>query len=385
MTRRACTAVRRVVLWGTCDTGKPRVRILRDGLRAQGVEVIECRSDIWSQVQDKSQVGVARWLGLLFRVVLAYPLLVWRYLRLPEHDWVLLGYPSIPDVFVIRLFAWLRGARIAMDWFLCAYDTVVLDRRLIGRKHPLSLLLWSTEWFAIRLADAVFMDTQAHARRMEDLFGLQEGRCGAVWVGVERGMFTAREGTAHAHCNERLRVLFYGQFIPLHGAPTIVEAARLLRDEPVEWLMIGRGQESGRIRAMLEEDPLPRLRWLEWVEYERLVEHIAGADLCLGVFGSSEKAGSVIPNKVFQVIAAGKPIITRDSPGIRELLDHDPPCVYLIPASDSTALAATIKEHAARQRPLRCHPGRLLRIDEAAIGGQLKTMLETCSSRETAR
>ena len=47
--------------------------------------------------------------GLAFRALWVYPALVVRYLRLPRHDWVLLGYPAIPDVFVIRLFAIRRG------------------------------------------------------------------------------------------------------------------------------------------------------------------------------------------------------------------------------------------------------------------------------------
>lgn len=341
--------------------------------------MIECRTDVWHQVRDKSRIGMVRWLGLLARLLSAYPLLIWRYLRLPKHDWVLLGYPAIPDVFVIRLFAWLRGAGVAMDWFLSAYDTVVQDRRMVERKHPLAMLLWSVEWLAVRAADTVFMDTDAHARRMERMFGLQEGRCRSVWVGVERDAFTLRGNANHdGFEGDGLRVLFYGQFIPLHGASTIVEAARLLRDEPVQWLMIGSGQESAQIRRQLDAQPLPRLRWLEWVAYEQLIEHIAAAELCLGIFGISDKAGSVIPNKVFQAIAAGKPIATRDSPAIRELLAHSPPCAYLVAANDPVALAATIRTHAAARRAAfetSCHAELSPRIDAAAIGGQLERML----------
>ncbi|HEU4806372.1 MAG TPA: glycosyltransferase [Nitrobacter sp.] len=385
---RPAQSAMRVVLWGTCDTGKPRVRILRDGLRARGVDVVECRIDVWGGVQDKSQAGIGRWLGLLARIVLAYPVLAWHYLRLPRHDWVLLGYPAIPDVFVIRLLAWLRGAKVAMDWFLCAYDTVVSDRKLVGPRHPLALLLWGTEWLAIRLADCVFMDTQAHARRMEQLFQLDEGRCGSVWVGVEHDVF-APQSVAPARPDAALRVLFYGQFIPLHGAATIVQAAQLLRDEPVDWLLIGRGQDGERIRRLLESDPLPRLRWLEWVDYPRLVEHIGAADLCLGIFGTSEKAASVIPNKVFQVLAAGRPIVTRDSAAIRELLGHQPPCSYLVPADDPQALAGAVRAHAtmraANPSPSPCHAGLSTRIHAGAIGDQLLTLLTTSFSRETAR
>ena len=80
-----------------------------------------------------------------------------------------------------------------------------------------------------------------------------------------------------------------------------------------------------------------KLRWVDWVDYADLVSWISRADLCLGIFGTSEKAASVIPNKVYQVVAAGRPVVTRDSPAIRELLEHAPPCVYLIPPGDAPA------------------------------------------------
>src|SRR3546814_3316686 len=91
-----------------------------------------------------------------------------------------------------------------------------------------------------------------------------------------------------------MHVLFYGQFIPLHGVDTVIRAARLLRNEPVEWQIIGQGQVAPCIRAMLAEEPLPKLHWLEWVEYRQLKQFIAEAELCLGIFGTSEKAASVI-------------------------------------------------------------------------------------------
>jgi glycosyltransferase involved in cell wall biosynthesis len=172
--------------------------------------------------------------------------------------------------------------------------------------------------------------------------------------------------------------LFYGQFIPLHGVDIIIQAAQYLGDAPIRWTLIGRGQEAPRIQAQLAKQPVDGLQWLEWVPYERLLEHIAQADVCLGIFGTSQKAASVIPNKVFQVVAAGRPLVTCDSPGIRELLTDSPPCVRLVPAGEAKALADAVHEYIDLRHtlPSRCHAKLHRRIDPTAVAGQFLAMIE---------
>lgn len=371
----------RIVLWGTYDTSKPRVRILSEGIRRGGHELVECHAEVWRGIADKSQLqGPLRKLLVLVTWLASYPKLWWRYWRLPSHDLVLISYPGLLDVLCITALARLRGVPVVWDVFISLYDTIVEDRRLMGAKTLAARLLWWLERLAFRVADLSFMDTAAHARRVEDLFGLPAQSCGAVFVGAETEHFTIDEAQpAPAPPTNPLRVLFYGQFIPLHGIDHIVEAARVLREEPVEWVLIGVGQEAERIRDLLAEDPLPRVRRLDWVEYDQLVGWIDAADLCLGIFGGSAKAASVIPNKVFQVVAAGRPLITRDSPAIRELLRHDPPCVSLTPAGSGQALAAAIRAFMAMtggQRVGGCHRELRLRIDAAAVGEQFHRCIE---------
>ena len=122
---------------------------------------IECHADIWSGIEDKSQIsGVFSKLTFMFHIS-CYPSLLWRYLRLPAHDLVLVSYPGLFDVLLIRCFAWLKRTPVAWDVFLSAYDTVVDDRRLFGVRHPLTRVLWGLEWLAVRAADGIFMDTEA--------------------------------------------------------------------------------------------------------------------------------------------------------------------------------------------------------------------------------
>lgn len=375
----------RILCWGTYDTSKPRARLLLKGLRLAGAQVDECHADIWHGVIDKSQVrGLRQRLGIGTRWLLSYPGLAWRLARAPTPDVVLIGFPGILDILVAAPIARLRGIPLVWDMFMSIYDTVVEDRRMVPRDGIAAKCLHALERFALHRADLVFLDTQAHARRIESLFGLATGSAGAVWVGAEIEHFHAdplRETTDPAPIDPSgqppLRVLFYGQFIPLHGIETIVHAARLTRGEPIEWQLIGKGQEADRIKALLTEQPLPKVHWETWVDYEQLHRHIAGADVCLGIFGASEKAASVIPNKVFQIVATGKPLITRDSPAIREMLDDAPPCVSLVPAADAQTLADAVRGFARCDRPVRpCHGLLQGKLDARAIGQQCIAMLK---------
>lgn len=362
----------RVVFWGTYDTGKPRVRILLRGLREAGVEIIECHADVWRGIEDKSQIrGWFAWLRVAAGWLVSYPRLVLKYLRLPPHDVLMVGYLGHLDVLVLWPFAKLRGVPVVWDAFLSLYDTVVEDRKLIGPSQPLAFFLKGWEYLACCAADLVMLDTQAHADYFAQAFKVPRTKLAAVFVGTEPEIFSPRLPAAERRTGDDLTVLFYGQFIPLHGIETILRAAQLLKDEPVRWILVGRGQAEPQIRAMLDSHPLPRLQWIPWVAYPQLPEWIGRADVCLGIFGASAKASRVIPNKVFQILACGKPVITRDSPAIRELLAPDAPGVCLVPPEDPEALAEAVSRLAARHREQAegaLHRTVVARICPSAVG-----------------
>lgn len=369
----------RILCWGTYDTSKPRARILIDGLRRNGVEVIEHHADIWGGVVDKSQIrGLGQRLSIVLRWIFAYPRLLWKLAREPRPDVILIGFPGLIDIIVAAPIARIRGIPLAWDMFMSIYDTVVEDRQLLRRGGLAARLLHGLERFSLHRADLVFLDTQAHARRIEELFELPLNSLGAVWVGVETEHFHAAPPPRVPQAQTgSMRVLFYGQFIPLHGIETIVRAARLTREEDIDWRLIGKGQESARIESLLDEQPLSRLQWDTWVDYSQLHRHIAEADVCLGIFGTSEKAASVIPNKVFQIISMGRPLITRDSPAIRELVEDEVPCVQLVPPADPEALAEAVRALAhdrSRAHPA-CRSALKGELDAKFIGKQCITLL----------
>lgn len=333
----------KVVFWGTYDTGKPRTRILIRGLKENSVDLIECHSHIWGGVEDKSQLkGILAKLKFVLTWVLSYPGLIIQYLLLPKHDTVIVGYLGQLDVLVIWPFAKMRGAKIVWDAFLSLYDTVVNDRKLTTAKSINGRLLYWWEWLSCRAADLVVLDTNAHRELFVHLFNLDETQTASVWVGVEPERFPTVNNKEIKNREEVLKVLFYGQFIPLHGIPFIIKAARRLKNERVKFTLIGVGQEWEHVQQMMKEEPLENIEFIDWVDYRELHQLIAQADVCLGIFGDSDKASRVIPNKVYQIVQSGKPLITRDSPAIRELFAIENQFVVLIKPASSEALAESI-------------------------------------------
>lgn len=370
-----------VAYWGTYDTGKPRNRIMIRGLRGNDVEVVECHNNVWKGIEDKSQLhGWTERLRAVVRWFLGYPGLLLRYLRLPKHDAVVVGYIGQLDVLVLWPFARLRGVPIIWDAFMSLYNTVVEDRRLISSKHPLAHLLFAWEWLACRAADRIVLDTKTHGQYFVDKFRLPPEKVDRVFLGAETDIFMPYSSNQlETTTNERsgsFTVLFYGQYIPLQGIETVVRAAKLTDGNNIRWVLIGKGQESPKILDLIEELKPTNLEQIDWVPYQELITWIHNADVCLGIFGDTDKAKRVIPNKVFQILSAGRSLITGDTPAIRELVSPSENIV-LVPPGNPESLASAVS-HMYMNRRNTQEWGNSLKKDAIApdkVGQTLKKIL----------
>ncbi len=332
-----------VCYFGTYSMGEgyPVNRVLIEGLRRAGATVWECRVGLWDVAGDP---GASKWnaprgpagrLRLAAAWALAWGRLAWRWATGPPADVVIVGYLGHVDVLLARL---LTRRPVVLNALFSLHDTLVDDRRLVAPGSALARAIRGLDRLACRAADLVFLDTRAHIEYFVSEFGLPPERFHRVFVGSDRAAVPSSPRPPHAPC----RALFVGTFIPLHGAGTIVAAAERLRgaEPPIEVRLIGRGQEFEATAEAVARLNLTRVELVgRWVGREELARELADADVCLGVFGASAKARRVIPSKVFDALAAGKPVITADTPAARELLTHGEDA-WLCPPEDPDALAA---------------------------------------------
>lgn len=322
------------VMWlGTYDRAYPRPRVLIAGLREHGVEVVEHHRPVWERRRDKTRgLRPLPLAASALRFAGAWGGLAVAGARERPVDAVVAGYLAQPDALPAWCVARARGVPLVVDMMISLADTLGGDRAMAGRAAVATLA--GIDRVSMRLADLVLADTAAGADWLAHRFGVPRERIAVVPVGAEPGRFPRAPepgGPPHA--------LFYGKLAPLHGVATVLEAARAPGAPPVR--LIGDGQLGSWLEAELGRDRPPGLTWERWVPYESLGAEVAAAAVCLGVFGTSEKAARVVPNKVWQAMAAGRPVVTADTPAIREVLE-DGVSALLVPPGDAPALAAAL-------------------------------------------
>jgi len=357
----------KVLYFGTYERHYPRNAQVVSCLRRAGVDVIECNRAVWE--------GRENWqLGFRQALRVARAELSLARIENSEVDAVVVGYPGHADVPVARRVA--AGRPVVFNPLVSLYDTLVEDRGRFRRRSLAARMLRSVDRFAFSRATLVVADTEAHAAYFAEQFGLPHERLATCFVGAEDGLFRpgpAATGPFHA--------LFVGKLIPLHGLETILAAARLASEIPFR--IVGSGQLEAALASRSSN-----VEWVPWVEYESLPGAYHAAGCALGIFGVGEKAARVIPNKAFQALACGRPLVTADTPAARELLT-DGESALLVPPGDPEALATAVRrlaldrDVAARlaERGLAAYRER---ASEAVLGVRWRELLEGILRSPTA-
>ncbi len=336
----------RICFFGTYERDYPSNRTLIEGLTRAGWQVRECHVPLWEKERNKTGTYLGP-CSLILRAValkLAYFRLLLKYLfKVDNYDIMVVGYIGHLDMPLAWLLTRLPRRPLVFSPLISLYDTLVDDRRAFSDGTLMSRLLrWLDRWTCAK-ADLVLLDTHAHIDYFSDTFNLPRDHFKRVFVSApEPGAIPAPTGPKPP--DDRLfQVVFIGKFTPLHGLPYMVEAARRLRDEPdIVFHFIGSGQLSDEMRETVRRLALENVRLTEWIPYETIPQYLQGAGVCLGIFGTTDKASRVIPGKVFIALSVGKAVVTADSPAIRELLT-DGDSVVLCERGNPAALAGAIR------------------------------------------
>jgi glycosyltransferase involved in cell wall biosynthesis len=368
---------RAVAYFGTFDPAYTRNAVLIAGLRERGVAVHEIRAPL-PAIDAAAMATAAGATRVAGGVLAAHARLAAQHRRRLDVDAVIVGYPGHLVVPFGRLVAAVRRSRLVFDPLVSLGDTFSGDRALVDATSTLGRAVAAADRVAFGCAGLVLADTWEQAAFYGSRFAVPRERLAVVPVGALPEP-QATGAARHLGPNEPLVVFQYGKWSPLHGAETVLAAAELLRGRPVRFVLAGEGQLSTELRARIVARGLDNVDWLGMQRPGQLRALTLAADVCLGAFGTSEKARRVVPTKVHEALACGRPVVTADSAAARELL-QDGADALLVPPGDAAALAAALERLTAEG--LRAALGAaglaLYRraLTPAAVAGRLLAALE---------
>jgi glycosyltransferase involved in cell wall biosynthesis len=129
-----------------------------------------------------------------------------------------------------------------------------------------------------------------------------------------------------------------------HGLETILNAAERLRDRhDVKFILLGAGAERAQLSQLLNKLRLPNVRLLEKQPRERIPAFLAAADSCLVPLRNQEVFKSAIPSKLFEAMAAARPVILSVEGEAKEILVASEAGLAIPPEDPGTLVGAILK------------------------------------------
>lgn len=245
------------------------------------------------------------------------------------------------DVQAARKWCDSKGIPLIFDPLISSYDKQVFERKKFAVDASSALKLLRYEQQIFQMADRVIADTQAHADFFIESLGVNSEKAFVIPVSAEEQYFFPQTSAERAG-SSRLQVLFYGSFLELHGIDVIADAILLSKGLAIDWTLIGTGPMRHSFEAKVGS--AVNLKLIDWVDYKELPTIIAAMDVVLGVFDSGNKASRVIPNKVYQAMACGKPVVTLRSQAYpKALLDRSDSGLYWVKPGKADEIIQALK------------------------------------------
>lgn len=333
------------ILWtGTFVPEFERNKRLGEYLAESGARVRQVRQRLWPE--DRVAAFTESRLKVVGRMAYVYPVLFLRLVIARRPDVYLVSYPGWFDVPVVKLVASLKRRPVVFDVFISLSDTAISDRQLAGTDSGVAKLAGWIDRVSMRMSDRIISDTRTHADFLAALSGIPSERVGVVYLGADESVF----GPVAVEPDPNT-VLFYGTFVPLQGADVIVQAAKRLSNTGVRIRFIGAGQTLDETVNLADELGVKNVDFLGRMPQLELKNELAGAALCLGIFGKTAKASRVVPHKVYEALAAGRPVLTGRTEAIKEVFHENE--VLLVPPTDPDKLAEAIHSAIKDQDKLR--------------------------------
>ena len=366
----------KICYFGTYDKFYTSNKLILDGLRQNGAEVLEVNAHIRVTRLD-SQKDMGLW-PLFKRIIKKYRIFVEtakHFNSIRRCDAIYVGYPGHIDVLLAVILGKLLHIPVMFNPLVVLYTGFTEEQRILRKDSFLGRLAKWGEGRIYNWCDLVFADTPLQVTLLKDLFKVPEEKIRVLLIGADDKFYTY---TPYTNTSKKMNVCYYGLYSPIHGVDYIIECARLLKNDPdITFSMIGIGQTFEKNYKRAQELKLKNITFFHETPEHEHPGIMAKSDVFLGFLEDHPSVVRVVPNKVYQGVAMGKVVITAKSPAIESVFT-DKENIYLCKPKDAKELSeilVTLKKDPTLRKSIADNGYKLFveKLNPKAIGRELMT------------
>jgi glycosyltransferase involved in cell wall biosynthesis len=252
------------------------------------------------------------------------------------------------------------------------------------------LLIRASEWlerFLYRHADQVVVNSPGFIGHVQARGARQVA---VIPNGADAGMFdpgASGEGFRKDHgLGGKYVALYAGAHGLSNDLGTLLEAANLLRDQrEIAIVLLGDGKDKPALQARAAALGLDNVHFLPPVPKNEMGQALAASDACIAILKPVPMYGTVYPNKVFDYLAAGRPVVLAMEGVIRQVVEEAGAGIPVRPG-DAVALAGALRQLAAdpqagREMGLRGRSYVETHFDRPVLADKLAALMERLVNR----
>ncbi len=241
--------------------------------------------------------------------------LIWRLCRLPRHD-VVVSFTSPPLIGVVGAVLAIVWRRRSVQWLMDINPDIAFAVGYLNRRGMVGRFLTACLRFSLRNSeDIVVLDRWMQARVEAHRVSRPRIHIVSPWPVNDfdgesfRGAPRDNSFRSELGLKGKFVILFSGNHSIVHPMDTLLEAARLLREEEkIAFVFIGGGMRVGDVTQFREFHELKNVIQVGHQPRERLHETLTFADMHAVLMGD-EVNGLVHVSKIYGVLATGRPYI----------------------------------------------------------------------------
>ena len=232
--------------------------------------------------------------------------------------------------------------KLVVEMYISQYDTLVKDRELVKDGTRQAREWMKKDILALTKSHYIIHTASHELTYWEEILGINIDR-DKVFIAPICNVSTLIKQKSFMQ-DGVLKICWWGTFIPLHGLDNIIQAMIILHKQKVRFTCSLFGVDNNFFYSYLEKIKLYKLeehvflrKDLSFADDSLPKYLVDNCDLALGIFGNTDKAHNVVPNKLVEALSMKIPTLTMNSPALREFFNPETDFWTCEPSPDSIA------------------------------------------------